>query len=117
MKSDKAKDAIASLNPLCTLRYSATHKNLYNLLYRLDPIKAYDMRLVKQITVTSAVEENSFNQPYVHLESIKATKTKITAKLVIDLQKQNSPTRKSLSFANGLKKFTRNYLNYPAIKN
>jgi len=97
MESDKAKEAIASLNPLCTLRYSATHKNLYNLLYRLDPVKAYDMKLVKQITVTSALEENSFNQPYILLESIKATKTKITAKLTIDVQKQNSPSRTSLS--------------------
>ncbi|MDG2991762.1 DEAD/DEAH box helicase family protein [Candidatus Synechococcus calcipolaris G9] len=99
MESDKAKEAIASLNPLCTLRYSATHKNLYNLLYRLDPVKAYDMKLVKQITVTSALEENSFNQPYVYLESIKATKTKITAKLAIDIQKQNSPTRKTVSIS------------------
>lgn len=99
MESDKAKEAIASLNPLCTLRYSATHKNLYNLLYRLDPVKAYDMKLVKQITVTSALEENSFNQPYVHLESIKATKTKITAKLTIDVQRQNSPTRTSVAIS------------------
>jgi len=99
MESEKAKEAIASLNPLCTLRYSATHKNLYNLLYRLDPVKAYDMKLVKQITVTSALEENSFNQPYIHLESIKATKTKITAKLTIDIQRQNSPTRTSVSIS------------------
>lgn len=99
MESDKAKEAISSLNPLCTLRYSATHKNLYNLLYRLDPVKAYDMKLVKQITVTSALEENSFNQPYVHLESIKATKTKITAKLTLNVQKQNSPTRTSVSIS------------------
>jgi type III restriction enzyme len=99
MESDKAKEAIASLNPLCTLRYSATHKNLYNLLYRLDPVKAYDMSLVKQITVTSALEENSFNRPYVHLESIKATKTKITAKLTIDVQRQNPPTRTSVSIS------------------
>jgi type III restriction enzyme len=99
MESDNAKDAITSLNPLCTLRYSATHKNLYNLLYRLDPVKAYDMGLVKQITVTSALEENSFNQPYVHLESIKATKTKITAKLKIDVQEKNSPNRKSISIS------------------
>ncbi len=97
MESDKSKEAIASLNPLCALRYSATHKNLYNLVYKLDPVKAYDMKLVKQITVTSALEENSFNQPYVHLESIKATKTKITAKLTIDVQKQNSITRTSVS--------------------
>lgn len=103
MESDNAKKAIASLNPLCTLRYSATHKNLYNLLYKLDPVKAYDMRLVKQIAVTSALEENSFNQPYICLESIKATKTKITAKLTIDVQQKNSPVRKSISISkNGI---------------
>jgi len=45
--TEKAKEAIETLNPLCTLRYSATHVNPYNLLYKLDPIKAYDMRLVK----------------------------------------------------------------------
>ena len=100
MESDKAKEAIATLNPLCTLRYSATHKNLYNLLYKLDPIKAYDMKLVKQITVTSALEENSFNQPYLHLESIKATKTKITAKLALDVQVANTINRKTISISN-----------------
>ena len=31
---------------MATLRYSATHRNQYNLLYRLDPIRAYDLRLV-----------------------------------------------------------------------
>ncbi len=103
METDKAKEAIASLKPLCTLRYSATHKHLYNLLYRLDPVKAYDMKLVKQITVTSALEANSFNQPFVHLETIKATKTKITAKLTIDVQRQNSPTRTTVSISkNGI---------------
>ena len=37
----KSKEAIASLRPLCTLRYSATHKELYNLMYRLTPVDAY----------------------------------------------------------------------------
>ncbi|BFM05835.1 DEAD/DEAH box helicase family protein [Halioxenophilus aromaticivorans] len=50
----KRADALHNLNPLCTLRYSATHKNPYNLLYSLGPIEAYDMRLVKRIEVCSA---------------------------------------------------------------
>jgi len=41
--------AIRNLEPLCTLRYSATHTNLYNLMYSLNPVKAYDLGLVKQI--------------------------------------------------------------------
>ena len=52
--TEKSRRAIRNLNPLVTLRYSATHRNPYNLLYRLDPIKAYDMRLVKRIEVASA---------------------------------------------------------------
>lgn len=94
MESPTAKKAIASLNPLCTLRYSATHKNRYNLVYRLGPVKAYDLNLVKKIVVNSVVEEGDFNRPFIALESIAATKTKVTAKLKIDVQGANGPTRK-----------------------
>ena len=37
--TEKAQEAIEALNPLCTLRYSATHRNPYNLVYKLDPIR------------------------------------------------------------------------------
>ena len=53
--TDEAQEAIKALNPLCTLRYSATHRNPYNLVYRLDPVRAFELRLVKQIVVASAV--------------------------------------------------------------
>ncbi|MDD3641825.1 MAG: DEAD/DEAH box helicase family protein, partial [Atribacterota bacterium] len=53
----KAKEAIETLNPFCTLRYSATHRNPYNLLYKLDPVRAYDMRLVKRIEVASVLSD------------------------------------------------------------
>lgn len=63
----KAKRAIANLNPASTLRYSATHRNPYNLLYKLDPIRAYDLRLVKRIEVASIRSDESFNDGYVKL--------------------------------------------------
>src|SRR5262249_48216025 len=47
MESAAAAGAIESLSPLCTLRYSATHRNLYNLVYRLDPVRAAELQLVK----------------------------------------------------------------------
>ena len=50
----KSRRAIGNLNPMVTLRYSATHRNPYNLLYKLDPIEAYDLRLVKRIEVASS---------------------------------------------------------------
>ena len=65
--TEKSRRAIRNLNPLFTLRYSATHRNPYNLLYKLDPIRSYDLRLVKRIEVASIREENNFNDAYVKL--------------------------------------------------
>ena len=81
----KAQEAIASLNPMCTLRYSATHREKKNLLYRLTPVDAYRMGLVKQICVSSSRTENDFNQPYVRLISVKQDKG-FSAKLEIDTE-------------------------------
>ncbi len=63
----KSRRAIQNLNPAANLRYSATHRNPYNLVYKLDPIKAYDLRLVKRIEVASIRSDNSFNDAYVKL--------------------------------------------------
>jgi len=101
METPTAKEAIASLNPLCTLRYSATHRNVYNLIYKLDPVKAYDMKLVKRIEVSSVLDNPDFNQPYIQVQSISATKTKVTAKLAIDINEKAGPQRKSISIRAG----------------
>jgi len=101
METAPARAAIDSLNPLCTLRYSATHRNLYNQLYRLDPVKAYDLKLVKRIEVDSILEEEDFNKPYIRVKSIRATKSKITASLEIDVQEVHGPRRKTISVSRG----------------
>ena len=56
-----SQKAIQTLKPMCAFRYSATHKNLYNLLYKLDPVRAYDMRLVKRIEVNSVTGEDTIS--------------------------------------------------------
>src|SRR5205814_2447729 len=68
--TEKAQEAIKALNPLCTLRYSATHRNPYNLVYRLDPVRAFELRLVKQIVVASAAAEGGANDAFVRIEQI-----------------------------------------------
>lgn len=68
--TEKAKEAINTLNPLFILRYSATHRNPYNLLYKLDPIKAYEMKLVKRIEVDSVTSDDDFNDAFLKLESV-----------------------------------------------
>lgn len=101
MESELAQQAISSLNPLCTLRYSATHRNHYNMIYRLDPVKAYDLKLVKRIEVDSVMEDADFNRPYIQLESVKASKTTLTAKVKIDIDSPQGVKRKSISAKHG----------------
>jgi len=84
----KAKDAIKQLNPLCILRYSATHKDKLNLLYRLTPVDAYQMGLVKQICVYSNTVENDFNKPYIRLLSV-SQENGFSAKIELDIRDKN----------------------------
>jgi type III restriction enzyme len=73
METTIAQQAIITLNPLFSLRYSATHKNVYNLLYKLTPIDAYEKRLVKKIEVMSVTKDNDFNNAYIQLTKIKTS--------------------------------------------
>lgn len=92
----KAKEAIASLNPLCVFRYSATHKDKINLLYRLTPVDAYQMGLVKQICVSSNTIENDFNKPYIRLLAVSHDNG-FRAKVEIDVRgKESKVSRKTL---------------------
>jgi type III restriction enzyme len=97
--TEKAQEAIRSLNPLCTLRYSATHRNPYNLIYSLDPIRAFDLRLVKQIVVASVTGETAQNDAYVKLVSVDR-KNGIKAKVEIDVQTNDGPKRKGVTVKN-----------------
>lgn len=101
METEKRKKAVLNLNPLFTLRYSATHRNLYNLIYSLNPVKAYDLGLVKQIEVDSVIEENSTNDAFVSVDSITATKTKVSAKLSIMANERNGVSKKSVTVRAG----------------
>lgn len=80
------KKAIASLNPLCTFRYSATLTENLNMLYKLDSIDAFERKLVKQIEVASLEMQDNHNQAYIKLLSVDNKKSPITAKVEIDAQ-------------------------------
>jgi len=97
METEIRKKAIENLNYSCTLRYSATHTNQYNLVYSLDPVKAYDLGLVKQIEVDSIVTENDFNDAFIKLEKVSATKTRTSARLTIDVNQKDGVARKTVS--------------------
>ena len=71
MESQKAKEALRTLHPLFSLRYSATHRSSPNLVYRLTPFDAYRLNLVKKIQVFGVTERENFNQPFIGLQKIE----------------------------------------------
>ena len=81
MESEKRIAALALLDPLFALRYSATHRNPYNVVNRLTPAEAYRQGLVKKIEVDSVVATDDENRPYVRVEDIQVKKMRIAAKL------------------------------------
>ena len=91
--TDKANDAINSLNPLCTLRYSATPSKINNLMFKLDAIDAYERQLVKQIEVASVISKENNNDAYMKLLSVDNSKSPITAKIEIDVNKKGKIKR------------------------
>lgn len=91
--TEKAKEAIASLNPLCKLRYSATHRDTYNLMYKLDPVDAYEQRLVKKIEVLSVQSEEDHNEPYIKLLNV-SNKNGYQATIEIDVRQKNGVVKR-----------------------
>jgi len=97
----KSKEAIESLNPLCTIRYSATHKDKHHMVYKLDPVDAYEKQLVKQIEVAEFKVEDGNNKAYIKLVSVDNKKSPISAKVEIDVMKGGVVSRKKITVKQG----------------
>ncbi|WP_189400270.1 type III restriction-modification system endonuclease [Arenicella chitinivorans] len=79
----KGKEALTAMNPLCTLRYSATHVDKHHMAFRLDAVDAYERGLVKQIEIASLEITSGKNKPYIRLLETNNRKNVITAKLEV----------------------------------
>jgi type III restriction enzyme len=98
----KSKEAIKSLHPLCTLRYSATHVEKHNLVYKLDAVDSYNLQLVKQIEVAGFFVKDYHNQAYMKLLSVDNKKSPITAKIELDTKdKKGVVKRKAIAIKKG----------------
>lgn len=89
VEGKQTKENLKQFNPLMTLRYSATHKSdsIYNMIYRLDAMEAYNKRLVKKIAVKGITESGSTaTESYVYLESINLSKAAPTATIQFDVK-------------------------------
>ena len=107
--TDKAKEALALLNPLCTLRYSATHrkKDRFCMMYKLDSVDAYDQKLVKQIEVSGIAVENSHNKAYIRLVSTSNKNNELTARVEIDVLSKGKVSRKTVTVKSDDSLFTK----------
>src|ERR1700730_3190909 len=99
--SGAGKNALGEMNPLCTLRYSATHVDKHHMVYRLDAVDAYERKLVKQIEVASLEVEGGHNKAYVRFISAKNGKGPITARVEIDVLEGKQVRRKEVIVQDG----------------
>ncbi|OFM59342.1 restriction endonuclease [Corynebacterium sp. HMSC058E07] len=101
MESHLAQSAVSDLDPLCTLRYSATHRKTRNVVYRLDPLDAHRLGLVKRIVVSDALELGSSAKPYVKLLGVKHDPSlKASLELVVR-QKNGTYAKKKVNATDG----------------
>lgn len=93
VEGKKTKENLKKFNPLMTLRYSATHKadSIYNMVYRLDALDAYNKNLVKKIAVKGIEQKSSSaSEGYVYLEGINLSKSAPTATIEFEVKGKNS---------------------------
>ena len=122
VEGKQTKERLKEFHPLLTLRYSATHKSdsIYNMVYRLDAMEAYNKRLVKKIAVKGITETGSTaTNSYVYLESINLSKADPTATLQFDVKQSSGAKPKSrivkvgdnlYDYSNGLEEYRNGFV-------
>lgn len=104
VEGKQTKERLKEFCPLLTLRYSATHKadSIYNMVYRLDAMEAYNKRLVKKISVKGITESGSTaTDGFVYLESINLSKADPTATIQFDFKGASGIRKKTATVGIG----------------
>jgi type III restriction enzyme len=100
MATELRRRAIATLNPLVVLRYSATHREVFNLVHRLGPKAASEAGLVKRVSVKGIVPGGS-GTPYLMLKKLRSVRKRIMADVVMDQASKGGPKRVEVVLQNG----------------
>ena len=107
MGSDLSKEALRTLHPLFALRYSATHKEVFNLVNRLTPFDAYQKGLVKRIQVDGVFEQFNLDAGTVILREVKTSPLRATVQTMGMINGQARPMEVELRQGNDLYQKTR----------
>ncbi|MBI2858454.1 MAG: DEAD/DEAH box helicase family protein, partial [Chloroflexi bacterium] len=97
----RGREALQAMDPLCTLRYSATHADKHHMVYRLDAVDAYERKLVKQIEVASLQVEGGHNKPYIRLISTSNRRGAVIARVELDVQRGARVIREEVTVQDG----------------
>ncbi len=101
MEGEATQWGIKELNPLVVLRYSATHRNIENLVYKLTPFDAYQKGLVKKIELATVVEEGDPTTKKIILENIYSSGSSLKAKLKVFVKEKTGVKLKTLTISSG----------------
>ena len=122
VEGKQTKENLKKFNPMITLRYSATHKadSIYNMVYRMDAMEAYNKRLVKKIAVKGITETGTTaTNSYVYLEGINLSKSDPTATIQFDVKQATGTKVKSrivkigdnlYDYSNGLEEYRNGFV-------
>jgi type III restriction enzyme len=107
VEGDTTVKSMERFNALATLRYSATHKNEYNKVYRLDALDAYNRKLVKKIQVKGiSLKGSTGTTGYVYLEKVVISKKAPVAWIEIEERtKSGEIKRKRKQVSDGARLF------------
>lgn len=108
VEGKKTKEALKLFNPLFTLRYSATHKEEFNKIYRLDALDAYNKKLVKKIKVKGInIKGTIGTNEYLYFEGINlSNKNKPIAKLEFEVKEKTGIKRRIRNVDEGYDLYT-----------
>ena len=94
----RGKEALDAMNPLCTLRYSATHRTQHNRIHRLDALDAYNQKLVKKIAVRGIQTRGlAGTNAYLYLEGIDISRKAPVARIELRYHVHLAPPQLTLS--------------------
>ncbi|MDE2730993.1 MAG: DEAD/DEAH box helicase family protein [Bacteroidota bacterium] len=97
----RGRAALTAMEPLCTLRYSATHTDKHHMVYRLDAVDAHERKLVKQIEVAAAIPEDAHNLPYVRLVELNSKRGTVSARVELDVESRAGVRRRIVTLMDG----------------
>ena len=122
VEGKQTKERLKEFCPLLTLRYSATHRtdSIYNMVYRLDAMEAYNKHLVKKIAVKGIAETGSTaTHSYVYLKNINLSQGDPTATLEFEVKQTAGVKKKSRTvkvgdnlydYSNGLEEYKNSFV-------